>query len=202
MIDTMLFTMLALALAGGYVANKTKTPALYLIVVIALVLAAVGISNTGIYAAPDTLCLNYTSEYSRVWDCNITYRTCSGEPSAGSCSLYDWFQCTDIPGCTWTGSDLGCSGTPTWTCADIGVYDYSGTKCKETPGCSIGWTYDSAATCDNYEVRHRYDYCDALGYTEADNDGLAWTWIFVLMALLFIAVAIIEYLRGNYDGTK
>lgn len=209
MIYIHLLILLALALAGMYTAYKTRIPALYIIVSVALLLAAVGLWTGGIYPAPGDLCLNYTTEDSLYWDCNKTITTtiagsCFGEPVIDSCSPYTEQQCRDIYNCTW-GVQGGCTGTPNVTCVWLGLYDPTGYKCEETAGC--GWTAGTTetevvnATCDSVNVSYVYDYCEPLGEAEPEASGAVWSVIFVLLCLLLLGAGIIEFMGGHGGAT-
>ena len=69
MIYLFVYVLLALALAGAYVAYSSKLPALYMLVAVALIVAAAGVWTGGLYPSQADLCLNSTSEDSFYWNC-------------------------------------------------------------------------------------------------------------------------------------
>jgi len=210
MIYAHLLILIALLLAGMYVAHKARVPALYVILSVLLLLGAVGIWSTGLYPSPGDVCLNNTQEDSLYWPCNHTVyegtsASCTGQPEPDSCAWYDAQQCADIDGCNWDTMDDECMGTPTVSCGWLYLYDTSGFKCQETPGCL--WTPGALtpsvvnATCDSVNVTYNYDYCQVAGKTQPEQNGALWAGTFVMLCLLLLSMGIIEFMGGQGGAT-
>ena len=140
MIYLFVYVLLALALAGAYVAYSSKLPALYMLVAVALIVAAAGVWTGGLYPSQADLCLNSTSEDSFYWNCT---------------------------------QEIGRAPD---------VYAVNG-------------------TCDNVTVSYHYDYCQADGNTSPESDGGAWTWIFILLAIILIGAGIVTFMGGDGGAT-
>ena len=105
--------LLALALGGAYVAHKSRLPALYVLLSIALLVAATGVWTQGTYPAPGDLCLNKTIEDSRYWNCTWederTQTIIDGTCDAVNVSyVYDYCEAQgttspEASGATWAG---------------------------------------------------------------------------------------------------
>lgn len=93
MITIHIYILLALALAGAFVAHRSRLPALYILVAVALLAAAGGVYTTGIFPAPGDLCLVNTTEDSLYWNCTADY-----DYSNASCDsinvTYNYDYCT------------------------------------------------------------------------------------------------------------
>jgi hypothetical protein len=128
--------------------------------------------------------LTGTREASFYYNCTETVATCTGEPYADSCLQYNETQCADIAGCSW--SQETCSGTPTWTCEELGAYGGQ-LKCSETDGCS--WEVSFAeGTCDRIDVN--YTQAEMHPYAGMDEPiivliyGMSMLIFFILMFFL------------------
>ena len=198
-----LAVLLFLSFVGIYVGFKFRTPAVLIITAVCLFLAGSALWTGGVTPAPSDLCLQSTNESSLYWNCTTEGGTtggyCYGDPEPASCAPYTADQCRDIDGCTWDVDN--CTGTPTWTCAQLGDYDPTGYKCEETVGCA--WenpvTDYVNATCDSVNVTYRYDYCHAAGLVTPEPQPY-WAGIFIMLGLATLGASYAVMLHGKGES--
>lgn len=148
--------------------------------------------------SPDDNRLNSTSEDSLYWNCSALNHTCTGQPSPEACNAYDVTQClaleADGENCSW--SQGICLGTPTWTCAELGVWGhtngYGHLKCTETEGCILTFELVSAE-CDlitvTYNYEHTPEFSDEINTLELTEIIVLFT-VFLLVLCYFLVDAL------------
>lgn len=192
------FTVFGVAIAAllffyGWFNTKDDTKRLHFIIAASFVLVITGLflAMNGLEVKTGESCLNYTDEYSHIWNCsNTTDNTCLGTPWKEACRAYNETQCRYIANCTWNGQ--ACYGTPGLSCEDL--FEYGGEeKCRETYGCYI-WNETNPHECDNYVTYYYWQNCTD-EYSTMDFNYSELIAIVLILVGIGTAVAAIQWVR-------